>query len=373
MIYLFNSAYRALYRTNVLNTLFLPEGYTNEYRYKVQGTPTHIAPESYSSLKNAKQGESSVIIYIDRFGTSGYVFHPLRLAKFVISRELNEYLHFRVQLDNFIYPRDILAFNNQIRISLATAGLPKLIDNDPENSNDGYYAILAGSIFDHADDFYFGERAWVNSIESLSETRAFTSTMNDQVIFIRADLKAQSAQEVIEPQLRKDSAFFRLLKGTNYEVVLTYRYSLQRVNQSAKAKVDIELDDNLRSLGSKFINIDSHANSVVFPFATKKHLEDNESGMGFTFTVPGNDEAKILGPDRSLQFQIKESKAFWVQVIAALLLFSMLGSLIGVDFSKIEPMTIIGILSAVWPKLIMGIVQTLILYWLFRLIGKKVL
>ncbi len=36
MIYLFNSAFRALYRANVLNTLFLPEGYTNEYRYRVQ-------------------------------------------------------------------------------------------------------------------------------------------------------------------------------------------------------------------------------------------------------------------------------------------------------------------------------------------------
>lgn len=71
MIYLFNSAYRALYTRNVLNTLFIPKGGTNEYRYRVRGATTHIAADSYGDFINATSGEAITIVFIDRFGNGG--------------------------------------------------------------------------------------------------------------------------------------------------------------------------------------------------------------------------------------------------------------------------------------------------------------
>jgi len=81
MIYLFNSAYRPLYTRNILNTIFIPPGGINEYRYSVRGNDIHIAPGSCSEFKNAPAGIPIVIIFIDRFGRSGYEYHPLRKGR----------------------------------------------------------------------------------------------------------------------------------------------------------------------------------------------------------------------------------------------------------------------------------------------------
>ena len=75
----------------------------------------------------------------------------------------------------------------------------------------------------------------------------------------------------------------------------------------------------------------------------------------------------------ALQYEIGETVGFWVQVVVALLLFSFVGALIGVDFAKVQPLTLRGLASASWIKILLGFIQTCILFWLFRLIGKKIM
>jgi hypothetical protein len=371
MIYLFNSGYRALYRTNVLNTLFLPNGCTNEYRYRASGTPRYVAPDAYQSLKQAPRGEKAVIVFIDRFGNGGYVYHPLRLGELVITREENEQLFFRVKLQDFIYPRDLAEFNRQIAVSLIPHGLPRLAGANPESTADGYYAIPANSIFEQKEGFHFGQAAWLQAVESLYKTKAFASTATDQVVFVRGELKNKSAV-TLAPSLQNDSAVYDILKNSNYELVLTYRYPLQLSDQTKRAELELELGENLRPLGGKTIGIDSHANSEGFVFATKKFLEDDESSISFKFNAlePG---ATLLGPNRDLRFRIKDSRMFWLQIGLTLLLLSVLSVFMGIDLSKLKPLTLGNFFSQQWTKVLGGIAQTFVLFWMFRLIGKKVL
>ena len=50
MLYVFNSAYRPLYTKNILNTLFLPYDWTNEYRYRHGQDSSNVGPETYAAL-----------------------------------------------------------------------------------------------------------------------------------------------------------------------------------------------------------------------------------------------------------------------------------------------------------------------------------
>ena len=385
MIYLFNSAYRALYTRNVLNTLFIPKGGTNEYRYRVRGQTTHIAADSYGDFINAASGDSVVITFIDRFGHNGYVYHPLRLGRLVRCREQQDRLFFRVSLEEFVYPRDIGSFNQVLTRSLGQMGLPCLTGNDPRNADDGYYAINAGSLFTAVNDFHWGEDAWQNAVEQLRRTQAFSETSPPTVVgeeqdatpmeflFVRCDICDQSTKkQQVASKLRKDLAVFDLLRGARYEFLMSYRYPAQLTNTSYTATVEAKFGENLRALGSTTFNIDSYSNSVPLPFATKRHLEDNEDGVSFEFTS-NRSTFRLIGPDARLLFRFGESKLFWSILVFLLLVFTTLSVVIGADLTKISPLTICNVVKTLWLKALAGFFQAAVLFVLFRLMGKKFL
>jgi hypothetical protein len=385
MIYLFNSAYRALYTRNVLNTLFIPKGGTNEYRYRAKGAINHIAADSYGDFVNAASNEPIAITFIDRFGDAGYVYHPLRIGKLVTCREEQDRLFFRVILEDFVYPRDFGRFNRAITQSLGPRELPCLRGSDPFKADDGYYAIKAGSLFTTVNDFHWGDDAWENAVENLRKTRAFIEMLHPDVarkeediaprefIFVKCDICSQSTQrELVVPQLRKDMAVFDLLRGERYEFLLSYRYPPQLTNTSCAATVEAKFGENLRALGSTSINIDSYSNSVPLPFATKRHLEDNEDGVSFEFTSTRS-SFELIGPDARLLFRFRESKPFWIILVILLLAFTTLSVVIGADLTKISPLTIWNVVKVLWLKALAGFLQAAVLFFLFRLMGKKFL
>lgn len=385
MIYLFNSAYRSLYTRNVLNTLFIPKGGTNEYRYRARGAITHIAADSYGDFIKAASSEPVAIIFIDRFGNTGYIYHPLRMGRLVTCREEQDRLYFRVNLEEYVYPRNFATFNQVIKRSLGPMGLPCLKGNDPRKTDDGYYAIKAGSLFTVVNDFHWGEDAWKNAVEELCKTQAFTErnaqdivgreidTDLEEFVFVRCDICEQSTKKQrVTPNLRKDWAVFDLLRGARYEFLLSYRYPPQLTNTSYTARVEAKFGENLRALGSTIINIDSYSNSVLLPFATKRHLEDNEDGVSFEFTS-NRSKFKLIGPDARLLFRFRESKRFWIILVILLLAFTTLSVIIGADFTKISPLTIWNVVKALWVKVLAGFFQAAVLFFLFRLMGKKFL
>jgi hypothetical protein len=255
----------------------------------------------------------------------------------------------------------------------------------PLNADDGYYAIRAGSLFTAVNDFHWEEDAWQNAVEELRKTQAFRETSSLVVIgqdedtipreflFVRCDICEQSTKrQRATPTLRRDLAVFDLLRGLRYEFLLSYRYPPQLVNTSYTAEIEAKFGENLRVLGSTSINIDSYSNSVSLPFATKRHLEDNEDGVSFEFTSERPD-FHLIGPDSRLLLRFKESKSFWFMLILLLLAFTTLSVVIGADMTKLSPLTISNITKALWVKALAGFFQAVVLFFLFRLMGKKFL
>ena len=207
MLYLFNSGYRPLYVKNVLNTLFLPSGYTNEYRYRYKGDPRHVPPAMYAQLATLEEDTKCAVCFIDRFAVPGYSYHPLRRGTYVSRREESEYVYIRVRLGDFVYPRNLNTFRQHIAQTLGTAGLPILTGSDPEGTNDGAYVIVGEDILGQTDDYLSGDGAWTTAVENLSETRALATTADQSPVFVRADIRQSSAaSRRIDPVLHDGSA-----------------------------------------------------------------------------------------------------------------------------------------------------------------------
>jgi hypothetical protein len=373
VLYLFNSAFRPLYVKNVLNTLFLPEGHTNEYRYRYRGEPRYITAATYGKLASLEAGTECLVCFIDRFGAGGYDYHPLRLGKYLSRREANDYLYFRIQLGAFLYPRNQAAFKQQLLQALGPLELPTLTNNNPENTGDGAYAILADSIFGQSDEYMTGDAAWTEAVENLSKTRALATNADQSPLFFRVDVHQRSTHnKLIRPIIQNEASMYEFEKDKNYELSLTYRFPRQRIEPAARAQAAISWGQSLRPPGTTSINVDSHANSLLLSFGSRRYVEEN---LGAISISPVNESGQpgLLMSDYVIQYRIRESTGFWFQTIGALLAFSLAGAFIGVDFSKLSPFSASALFTAAWPKLIAGVIQTGALYWVFRLFGKKLL
>lgn len=370
MLYLFNSGYRPLYVRNVLNTLFLPEGCTNEYRYRYVGDPRHVPPAAYAKLPKLASGTECVVFFINRFGATGYNYHPLRRGTYLSFREENDYVYLRIQLDAFLYPRDLAAFRNHLERALVPAELPKLTGNDPKNKRDGAYVIFADSIFGQAQEYLKDDEAWTAVVQDLSETPALSTNAEQSPVFMKADVRSTDSKRVA-PVIHDGKSIYKLEKDKYYELLLTYQFPRQHAEPEARARAEIRLGDNLRALGQPSISIDSHKNSVPVPFIIKRYMEDSSGSISISpVDEPG--QPKLLISQSTLPYEIRESTAFWLKMGGALLMFSLAGAFIGVDFSKLSPFSVPALFSAAWPKLIAVFIQTAALFWVFRLIGKKV-
>src|ERR1700756_600717 len=104
MLYLFNSAYRPLYLRNVMNTLYLPKGYGNEYRYKFTAPFPNISEDVRAAMSHLTKRSDCLVTFIDRYAPGGYQYHPLRRAKFLAYREEGQYAYFKVALQEFLSP-----------------------------------------------------------------------------------------------------------------------------------------------------------------------------------------------------------------------------------------------------------------------------
>jgi hypothetical protein len=355
----------------VLNTLFLPEGYTNEYRYKYAGQTRHVNPAVYSQLPQLRPGTESVVCFIDRFSAAGYDYHPLRRCTFVSYREASDYIFFRVRLGAYLYPRDQPKFRQDLVAALGRFGLPKLTDNNPENTSDGSYAILTESLFGRTEEYLKDDEAWTVAVEALSKTRALSTTSEQSPVFTRASIHPiASANKPETPTVLQGTAIYELKRDRPYEFLLTYRFPRQRVDQTAKARAEVRLGDNARVLGQAEIIIDSHANSVPVRFQCKRYAEEGSGAISLA-AVDDQGQPKILVSDSSLQYEFRESTLFWAKAVTALFVFTLAGAFIGIDLSKLSPFSVHTLFTAAWPKFTAGVVQTAALFWIFRLIGSK--
>jgi hypothetical protein len=371
MIYLFNSAFRPRYLKNVLNTLYLPEHCSNEYRYRFTGDKPNISPGFYSGLQNLHLGTECVVTFIDRYSDGGYTYHPLRKARYLGHRVVADYVYLKVELLDFIYPQDLQRFNQNLLGQLNDKGIPRLTDSKPEYAHDGLYAIESNSIFGRFEDFKAKDDAWTTAVTALSSTKALRTDGDQWPVFIKLGIQSRKERVAPTPIIQNQTALFKFTKDEVFELVLSYRFPQQRIDTTSQCRIDINLGENIRALGASSLTIDSASNSAIISFTTKRYAEDNRGNIGLV--EPSEAKPQIIVPDAQIEYLLEEGSGFWLQIVLALTLYAVAGAMIGVDLAKLVPFSWCALAKAALPRVALAAIQAIGLFWLFKRIGKKVL
>ncbi len=392
MIYLFNSAYRALYQENLMSTLFLPHGWVNEYRYRCSPESRNISDTFIKDVKKREGKEDAVIIFINRFGKDTdnrnlYEYYPLRKALFLSCGEEYQQLYIRVKLLDFIYPNDIHLFSDELFEKLSSLGLPQLTNDNPEEENDGYYAIYTDSILSDKQKFKFGENAWADCVNAISGTEYLKSSIDRQYVFAKAELWEHSPKyKIIRPHLSNNpwykkrlkvndgDSFYKVTTNRRYGFRINYNYPIQEQDTTATAKLIIDVSNNIVPRSSKELQINSRASRIVFPFTFKEPVQDRFGTIGFT-SLSSLASSTLIASTRSYSFEIAYPKGYWAGIILLVIVFAITSVLIGIDLSKVDFSNIGDYLKNNWNwiKLIAPVSQAFVLFWLFKLTGKKFL
>jgi hypothetical protein len=376
MIYVFNSGFRNVHRSNVLNTLFLPDGYTNQYRYSAWGDKRNATPEVAQKLLAMKAGDPLAVVFIDRYAQGGYVYHPLRLGKFIKATRGDDKLFVRAQLQSFIRPHEARTFSDRFSRQLAEHGIPKLTRNDPKVENDGNYVVIGPSVFEDTTQYAVGEDAWKGIVEYLVTTTALSTTDSEKIIFARAQVhstKGKPMSPVIGPD---GSARFKLTRGTEYRLEYTYRFPDQQQNQQSEATVSFKTSDGLKAFKNTDFTIGGLYDRTELPIAPNRFAEDGAASLAFEYALAGGSAASLVTPNADLQFSISDSARFWVYAVLLVLAFGFGGAFMNYDFARADPPGITW--GNTWnaisgSRAIGALVQAAALLGLGRLVGKKML
>lgn len=372
MIYLFNSAIRPKYARNVMNTLYLPEGCVNEYRYRYLGKGANVSAEFRSTASSIKSNTDCAVIFIDRYGEGGYKYHPLRRGKFLTSREEAGYLYVKVVLLPFVYPKDLKKFQKSLIEELHTAGLPQLTKADPENSNDGNYIMKGRDIFSHSCEFLSDDEAWTDAVNRLSTTKSFAESPSQSSLFLRAKIQNRKKNSILKPTLQKSRAAFKFVKKRDYDLVLTYMFPKQFVDKTAQASLKVDFGDLLRPHASSSLKIDTYSNSVELAFGTRPDVVDRYGGIALTGEPAPSGAPELIWPDTSIDYALSEELLYWVKIGVLMIVYIISGTALGINYSKLPQLTVSSVVKAMWPGIVPAFFQAIALFFLFRKFGKKI-
>jgi len=359
MIYLFNSGFYPLHRVNLLNTLFLPAGTCNNYRYGKD----NLDPLLFANPSIVKKRDDCIVVFIDRYREQGYEFVPIRKGVLRKVDKDADHLYFTVILSDYVFAVDLPAFNNDISKSLQTHGLPRLTPGKPMETKDGWYAIVTNGFCAESDAFHTGDTAWAKAVDDLAGRQAFADPSVD-AIFVKG--KVVSGRKTVNPRRVFDPGRFRFLPGREYSLEFAYRYPRQKGRTGGGTTIQVHSTDNLKWGDDQALPVDSFANLVIRRFTPKRYPEDLAGSLSLQ-----RSDTRFLIPEAVISFVLRESFAAWIFIILALFVFSIASVLIGIDMSKLEPPYLSNIVTTHWPKLVGAVLQTAALFVLFRLIGKK--
>lgn len=285
MLYLFNSSYDPLYQRNLLNTLFLPYGSTNEYRYTMSDTRTNVQPTILDLLSSLK-GEDITISFIDRYGVSpngnpSYKYYPIRRAKFIRGMKDNDRIYVLLQLLDYIFPSDVQATSDAIA---NLQGVAKLTNANPLEKNDGFYFLKADDIFGNL-KFEQANSAWTKSVMAISTSRQFAGTQNTRYIFARAEFhEYENENKSINGKIGHNiRAYFPISKQKTHSFVISYDFPFFVQNQVIDTYLQTEASDNLYIFSNQKTELNSHSNRIELNFEPKSDCVDKNAYLKPTF------------------------------------------------------------------------------------------
>jgi hypothetical protein len=385
MLYLFNSAFRPKYSANVLNTFFLESGCVNEYRY----SQTNVEPQ-IKNAKNPLAEKQAIMLFIDRFHSGGFYFHPIRLLTYLEHESRGDQVYLRGKLGPFIYPNGVDEFQKSLLAAFGNKGLPRLPDSGPDSPAEGYFAFLGQSVLIDSQCKH-GDEAWVQSAENIAKTKVFAGK---SVVFLRESIRTDGKKrKAVTPRISGNTSYYPLRRGERYIFQLYYRFPIQDANHNANARFSIQTPGLVSALGSTEITVNSRNSTEYLQFSVKRFPEERQGTLSLSAAASvlenGASKETALLPESAINIRITESVLFWPLALLLLLLYSVLGLGTGTDFDKLlapleaakhlSPLqgvekTVLAFCQNYWLllKAAASFCQALVLLLLFRMLGKKI-
>jgi len=359
MLYLFNSAYRAGFTTNVLNTLYLPKGCVNKYRYTVGRNVDS------SICDRVKLGDELIIVFIDRYGEEGYRFHPLREGELHRCYPEGDHIFFEVKLLDYVYPKNLEDFQDQIKRSLDSLDLPRLTRGDRQATDDGTYAIPGAAPLRELGGMISSDSAWTSCVDQLHRAKAFIPDAHNEYLFLRATIQTGVNQgHTLDVEIYKGIPRFSLTAEGSYCLRLFYKYPPQQTDSMRVSKVSIEDENNvIVPRVARAYTVDKLADEITFTFSVTSWPRQL-AGQILANTQQPDGLVKTHGPDVGIPYRVKQNIWRGVMTLLAILLMGVSGAALGLD-----------ILTGGWHvfvKIAAAALQASAIYYLYWRLGHKV-
>ena len=310
MIVLFNTAYRPGYLQNVLRTMFLPAGSTNQYRYSI-GENLQITKEIASSLQAF--GEERVLIcFGDRFSEGGYTFHPIRLGTLEKIDLAGSRAYFSVRLGEHVSCASPSEFTVALYALTPDVGqtIPRLTNNDPLNTGDGRYAAHFG------DDavlplLEINEFSWSVAAGGLAKAKAFLSTVDKKFIFAKCQLLINGLPK--DYVRKKGSSRYEMERDDDARLSISYFFPGQLTDRTTIAKLSVSTPPGMQLLGVTEHSLEMAEDRIDFPLV----IEPSSDKRFFTVDAKffsGSSDVEVVGPHEALA--VKVSETGWRQLLA---------------------------------------------------------
>lgn len=334
MLYLFNSAYRNTYATNVLNTLSLPEGAINEYQYsKTRGHYNYIDESAFP--KECSPNDDVIILFIDRASPNNFEFYPLRRGKFVCCEERDGRVYYYVKLGDFYSCLDIIQYNYDLKKALN--GLLFNCDSDNDDGNKiGYFAFKS----DH--DALLGLKAddlsWSKVVESIANCKYIDEKY--LCIFTRFHLYIGDGKTPLKVKTNGKDWYYNLKFKHKY--IIKVEYCIPAMDRNPQ---DIYIDSELkcsipscqnvdfaRRLGARASTLTYELLATAITGSAELYQETINKNLEIHNQHTGSVEKKVLQiAERRIRLVCRRSIARWI-VIAFCLIGLLLSNLIfGLD------------------------------------------
>jgi len=364
MIYLFNSGFSEFYRVNTLNTLYLPSGWTNSYRYNLR----NLDYSDLESFGNGKLiGEKVLISFIDRFNKNGkgeneYKYYPLRIGELLSINNSEGQYFFNVKILDYVFPRNLDGFQEKFKHTLKS--FPKFVEN-PENIDDGVYVVNAPDVLTVKDEYKFGSGVWRETVENLKEVYAFKNNKDHLPIFLKGELY-DDKEQVVAPEIKNGFPYYSIIRNQKYYFQINYVFPSHSVNPHIE--LEFNKGDNLIYIGEIDVGINNYSDIIKYSFSTKTIIEQKDSQFVFKGVSPQGTHPFIISR-RPHQYSVIESKKFNFEIIFIFLLFPVLGFFASTDLDKLFLLKWYLVVG----KFIAVLLQAFFLWRIYKLFGRRIL
>lgn len=305
MLYLFNSGARSKYLVNVFNTLHLPDGIENTYRYSSEGEYIHLHD---SVVFDKKKGEEAIVFFVDRYTATDIRYYPLRKGKVVAVDNIEGKTHIKVELMEYFYVKDIEKFNALLKTEYEDI-LPVA---NPQNVLDtkGYLAFK-----DDKETYKFtkSRNSWLDVVKQIKDLDAFDESCN---LFSRLEITSTDEKSVSRKKKGgKNRCFCK--SGSEYKVRL--RYYFEDVDIHPDASITMELKEKARAFGvheSKKI-INAKYDKSDYEVNMNKNPQSNTEAISLNVVEHTcNHKSKLMFADATTPILVRNSGwfNFWIGI-----------------------------------------------------------